>query len=426
MKAIWSIAKKDLWQTFRDRSSIILMLAMPMIFITAIGLVVGTIGGSSGPTQIAVAISNQDNGYVSQTVTQALTINNSQVHITLLPYNTAGQVSSAVAAAANTNSGLVVGVVIPAGTTTALQQAAQQNQPTSNLVQLYESANSTDARASFIQNIVTATVNQLVSASFASTAAVQQVEAVCHQSGNHCAPNTINAATIAQIVGTSGANATKQAQVAQLAAGQARQAIKVSSFDLYVPGYAVFFALFGINAIAGTILQEKEDGTFRRLLIAPVQPYALLAGKLLAQFLLTVVQIAVLFIFGYVFFHITIGDPLAVILLILATSFGVTGLGIALVTLVKTRRQLVPAVTLVTLLSGIIGGVFFPSWLEPNWMQQIARISLPYWATSGLNDVMIYGRDLGYVVPDILGLLVYGLICYLIALRLFRFQEKTA
>lgn len=422
MKTIWYIAKKDLLETIRDRASIFFMLAMPIIFITVFGFVIGNIGGS-GPIQVTVAFSNQDTGYIGTTVTQALKINNSQLQITLQNYSNAGQVSSAVAAAANTNSNLVAGVVIPAGTTDAVQRSVQNNQPTSNLVQFYESPNSSDARTTIIQDIVNSTVNQLVSASFAGTAAVKQVEAVCSQPGNHCAQNTFDAATIAQVVGTSGANATKQAQVAQLAAGQA---IKVSSFDLYVPGYAIFFAMFGINAVAGSILQEKEDGTFRRLLIAPVQKYALLGGKVLAQFILTVAQIALLFVFGYVFFHINIGNLLAVILLILATSFGVTGLGIALVSLVKTRRQLNPVVSLVTLLSAMIGGVFFPSWLEPDWLQQISRISLPFWATGGLNNVMIYGRDLGYVVPDILGLIVYGLICYLIALRFFRFQENVS
>jgi ABC-2 type transport system permease protein len=43
-----------------------------------------------------------------------------------------------------------------------------------------------------------------------------------------------------------------------------------------------------------------------------------------------------------------------------------------------------------------------------------------------MNNIMIYGKDLASVVPDILGLVVYGLICYLIALRFFRFQEKVA
>jgi len=30
------------------------------------------------------------------------------------------------------------------------------------------------------------------------------------------------------------------------------------------------------------------------------------------------------------------------------------------------------------------------------------------------------------VLPDVLGLLAYGIICFLIAMRFFRFQEKVA
>ncbi len=423
MKTIWYIAKKDLLETIRDRGSIFFMLAMPVIFITFFGLILGNIG-NSGPIQITVAVSDQDSGFVGQTVEQALKINNNSLQITLQKYNSADQVTSAVAAAgSDSSSNLVAGVVIPAGTSNALIQAAQNNTPTSNLVKVYSLPSNNDARISIVQNLVTGVVNQLVSAQFAGTAAVKQVYSVCNQPGNHCIPSTIDAASISKVVGLAGTNATQQAQVALLTAGQA---VKVSSFDLYVPGYAIFFAMFGVNAAAGTILQEKEDGTFRRLLIAPIQKYALLGGKVLAQFILTVVQIALLFAFGYVFFHIHIGDLLAVSLIILATGFAVTGLGISLVSLVKTRRQFNPVVTLVTLLSATIGGVFVPSWIEPSWLQGFSRISLPFWATQGLNNVMIYGKDLSAVLPDILGLVVYGLICYLVALRFFRFQEKAA
>lgn len=64
--------------------------------------------------------------------------------------------------------------------------------------------------------------------------------------------------------------------------------------------------------------------------------------------------------------------------------------------------------------------------LEPAWMQQIAKIGLTAWAMEGLNGVMIYGRDFLQVAPDILGLLAYGIICFVIGTRLFRFQQKTA
>src|SRR5437868_4661526 len=80
--------------------------------------------------------------------------------------------------------------------------------------------------------------------------------------------------------------------------------VKVGPFDQALPGYAIFFSLFGLNAVAATILQEKEDGTFRRLLIAPIQKYALLGGKMLAQFIVTMAQLSIIFLVGYVVFKV--------------------------------------------------------------------------------------------------------------------------
>lgn len=420
MKVIWFIAKKDLLETVKDRTSIFFMLAMPIIFITVMGFVLSGDFGGSGPLQVTVALSNQDNGMVGQTIVDALHTQKSSIQFTLKRYSTPAQVQNAVA---DTKGNIDAGVVIPAGASQALLTAIAHHQPFNNLVQFYTLPGSNNAPAQIAQEVVNGVITSIATSAYASSATIAQVNQVCKTPGNHCAQQTIDPQAIRQAVARTMASIPGSAPVQALTAGDT---VKISSFDLYVPGYAIFFALFGINAVAGTILQEKEDGTFRRLLIAPIQKYALLGGKVLAQFILTVLQMVILFVFGYVFFHIHIGNLLAVSLLIAATAFGVTGLGIALVALVKTRRQLNPVVTLVTLVSSTIGGIFFPAWLEPSWMQQIARVGLPFWAAEGMNNVMIYGKDLAFVLPDILGLIVYGLICYLIALRFFRFQEKVA
>ena len=249
-----------------------------------------------------------------------------------------------------------------------------------------------------------------------------QVNSVCHQPGNHCAQSSINTQTIAATVGQASATGGTAA-VQALTAGKA---VSINAFDQLVPGYAIFFALFGINTAAGTILQEKEDGTFRRLLIAPVNKYALLGGKLLAQFILTLAQLTFFFVVGYFAFHLNIGSVPAVIALLIGASFAATGLGILLVSVVKTRRQLNAIVPLVVLVTSAIGGAWWPLFLEPTWMQQIAKIGLTAWAMEGLNGVMIYGKDFLQVAPDILGLLAYGIICFVIGTRLFRFLQKTA
>lgn len=415
MKTLWYIAKKDLLQTFKDRGSIFFLLLMPLVLITVIGFAFGNLFGS-GSTQITitVAVNNQDNGYVGKSIVQALDISSDQLKIAVKQYSDANNVKDAVA----NDSSINAGVVIPAGATDQLTAAARNNTLPKNLVQVYSLPGSNDTRPTIVQNIV----SSVLTSDVAGTTAVGQVYNVCYQPGNHCASNTINAQAIAASVG----QASSQGGSAAVQALTAGKAVHINSFDQIVPGYAVFFALFGINAVAGTILQEKEDGTFRRLLVAPVRKYAILGGKLLAQFILTMLQLAILFLVGYFAFHINIASWPALIALLIGTSFATTGLGILLVSVVKTRRQLNPIVTLVVLLTSAIGGAWWPLFLEPTWMQQIAKIGITAWAMEGLNGVMILGKDFSQVMPDIIGLLIYGLICFFIATRLFRFQEKAA
>ena len=59
-------------------------------------------------------------------------------------------------------------------------------------------------------------------------------------------------------------------------------------------------------------------------------------------------------------------------------------------------------------------------------MQSVAKLGLTAWAMEGLNGSMILGKDFTQVLPDILGLLAYGIICFAIAMRFFRFEQKTA
>jgi len=58
-------------------------------------------------------------------------------------------------------------------------------------------------------------------------------------------------------------------------------------------------------------------------------------------------------------------------------------------------------------------------------MQAIARLLMTTWSMSAVQDVMLRGRNLTRVSHDLLVLVAYGLLSFLIALRLFRYGEKA-
>jgi len=195
-------------------------------------------------------------------------------------------------------------------------------------------------------------------------------------------------------------------------------------FDQAVPGYAVMFAMFTVLSAAGGILEEKERGTFKRLLIAPIPQWSLLGGKLLAQFLMGVGQIALMFLAGALVFHVKLGNSLLGLALItLATCWATTSLGILLVAVIRSRKQIHPITTLIILGTSAIGGSWFPLFLMPKAVQQVGRITLVAWAMEGYNRLMILGGSLADVWVDIGVLVLYGAVCFGVGLRLFRFKE---
>jgi len=199
------------------------------------------------------------------------------------------------------------------------------------------------------------------------------------------------------------------------------------SFDAsnqIVPGYAVMFAMFTVLSAAGGILEEKERGTFKRLLISPIPRWSLLGGKLIAQFLVGVGQIMLMLIFGMLVFRVNLGSsPLGLLLITLATCWATTSLGILLVAVIRSRKQIHPITTLVILGSSAIGGAWFPLFVMPGWLQQVARITLVAWAMEGYNRLMILGGGLADVWVNVGVLVLYGAICFAVGLRLFRFTE---
>ena len=104
-------------------------------------------------------------------------------------------------------------------------------------------------------------------------------------------------------------------------------------------GMMIFYAFYTGTSIAETILEEEENGTLSRLFISPTDVRTVLNGKFLAGFLMTIVQVSLLLLFGNLVFGIKWGSlPLLVIFAIglvsLATSFG-----IFVISLVKSTRQ---------------------------------------------------------------------------------------
>lgn len=396
---LWYVAAKDLLLVTKDRGALILMFAVPLLLMAVLGSVLSGFGNGSRVTAILPVV-NHDGGPSSTAMIAAL---RKVPGLTIQLRTDENSLKKAVRN--GDRPGLLI---LPAGFSTALSTA----RPAARL-NYYNVISNTGADAQLARDAVQVVVQSLAFRSLVTQTALRAQRASGGRSSVALA-NQLGAAAARQLetappVSIHTVNATGKTYRAQ---------------DNTVPGYALMFALFAVTASAGTLLAEREAGTLKRLLIAPLPPFALLGGKLLAQYIQTVIQLTVLLGLGVLLFKVNLGPSVpALALLILGTAFAATGVGMILVSLVRSRAQLGPITTLVVLSFSALGGSWWPISIEPHWMQDVARITVTAWAMDGFNGLMIFDKSFMQVLPNIAALFAYGLICFAIARRTFRLRE---
>lgn len=198
--------------------------------------------------------------------------------------------------------------------------------------------------------------------------------------------------------------------------------LTTDDFEQTVPGFSVMFVLMGVLfGVAFGLQDEKEWGTSTRIRIAPISRLEYLLGKLLARLFVGLAQMLILFGFGHLVWDISLGpQPIAFLLLSMAIVFAMTGFSLVVACFVRSREQIIPLGLTVIMIVCSIGGCWWPLFMEPLWLQRIARVTPTAWAMEGINDLMLRERSLGEILPGIGVLGAYGSACIALGVRLYR------
>ena len=150
------------------------------------------------------------------------------------------------------------------------------------------------------------------------------------------------------------------------------------------------FAFFLVNIMARSFINERDLGTLCRLRMAPVSRAGLLLGKTAPFFLISLVQSALLFLFGRLLFGMSWGSmPAGLIPVVLCTSLSATALGLLVATLARTEAQVAAYATFLVITMAGISGCFIPRDWQPQLMQQIGLITPHAWALIAYDQLLV-------------------------------------
>jgi len=194
--------------------------------------------------------------------------------------------------------------------------------------------------------------------------------------------------------------------------------------DFLVPG------LLGMNlmgtgmwGIGFSLVLARNGNLLKRLVAAPVRRSHLLGAQLISRLVFLIPEAGALLLFAF----FVLGVPLrgSVILLVGVSLLGAvafSGLGLLTAARPRTIEGVSGIMNLVMVPMWIFSGIFFSTERFPANMQPFIQ-ALPLTALNdALRGVMLEGNGLMAVLPDLALLAAWGIVSFVVALKIFRWQ----
>ena len=182
-----------------------------------------------------------------------------------------------------------------------------------------------------------------------------------------------------------------------------------------VPAWTLFAIFFITLSLAGGLINEREDGSFKRLLTTPCSYFQYLLCKGIAYLAVCLLQFALLFALGmYLFPHIglsklTLGANAWLLLpMCICSSLAAIGFGIFIGKITNSHQQASVFAALSVIIFAAVGGIWIPVFAMPEIMKTVCLISPLNWGLDGFYDILIRNGNLMDILPECVYLLVFG------------------
>lgn len=189
-------------------------------------------------------------------------------------------------------------------------------------------------------------------------------------------------------------------------------------------GMSVQFILFaGIDA-GILLLLTRQRGIWQRLRSAPIRRTEFLIARSLATTLIGLFQLLVIYLAAALIFKVRIeGSAAGFIMIGVAFCMLNAAFGLMLATLGRSPSTTRGVSMMVMLLLVMIGGAWVPAFVFPRWLQSASLYTPTRWAVDGLDAMTWRGLPLHAALAPTAVLLLSALVCLLIAIMRFRWEE---
>lgn len=405
-----STIRKELLILLRDRGGLAILFLMPMAMITIMALIQDAPFRDYQELKIPLLLVNKDTGSLGKTITQGL--KNSKI------FEISEQQKNDAEAKQLVKGGdYEIGIIIPVNSTAMLNAKVDRFVSAKlNAVGLSDSLPAATAAANSDLNLLvffSPDTKKSFKASVLSTlhqfTSKLETQTLLDYFSKALSKNDSSAAPkkqqqIDDLVGFTEVNTVETPQ----------EMLQLNSVQHNVPAWTIFGMFFIVISLAGSIIKEREDGSYTRILTMPGSYVTVMTGKIAAYLFICLIQCVLMLLVGIYLLPqlglptLSIGHNIpAIALVALCCGLAATGYGILVGTLFRTHQQSSTFGAVSVVILAALGGIWVPVYVMPDSIRMLSEISPLYWALSAFHKLFIGGGTLSDVAPQLLKLLLF-------------------
>ncbi len=193
-----------------------------------------------------------------------------------------------------------------------------------------------------------------------------------------------------------------------------------------IPGVVVLIVTIISGMLSGmAIVREKEIGTLEQLLVTPITPLQLIAGKTIPFAIISFLDIGLVTVFGILYFRLPFAGSVfllsgATLLYLLVTL----GVGLLASTVSQTQQQSMFTVWFIMIFAILTSGFFFAIENMPPVVRAMTLVNPLRYFLSVVRGVFLKDITPMDAMPDLVPLAVIGVIVFGAAVA--RFRKRVA
>lgn len=443
---VWSLARKDLRLLLRDPRALVVLLAMPLIFILVLGVSLGEGFGQKPDDRLRISVVDLDKPFYDEVTKKEIAWSKTVVNdlaqtagirVEVIPTEAEavqlvndGQRAAVLVFGPSFSEKMTKSSFLPGGVNPLFRDGVD--------------IKALDARMLVDQTQLTAAsiIEQVGQVTMLRVVLPWMIGRAFEKIGNQMGKLVKNALQSMfpsyDLTGTTWQALTRSAEREDERAvvsiygsekGTGLLGRGAQRYQTLVPSYTVMFAYFLVLTVGWLFVAERRQGTLKRLRAAPLSRTQILLGKLLPCFALSLAQGILLLLAGKLIFGMSWGEnPWWLLLVVFTTSLSAMGLALLVASVAKSEAQVaIYGTLLVLVLAGISGCLMGDRDLMPENMRQFSLITPQAWALLAYKQLLANPgpANLAIVAQACFALTGFGLVFLFLAWCFLRLDTQT-